>query len=70
MQWVKKSHLVFNIFSAQSQSISPRIVGGVNAADGQAPFQCYIHDEDFGYVCGCAVVAAEWIITAAHCLEE
>lgn len=48
------------------QELSSRIVGGKDADDGQAPFQCSL--QLLGqHVCGCAVISKEFVITAGHC---
>lgn len=49
--------------------ISPQIVGGFDAADGQAPYQCSMYDRDYGHLCGCAIISPQWAFTAAHCLD-
>lgn len=46
-----------------------RVVGGKDAPDGVAPFQCslewlYIH------FCGCSIISHKWVLTAAHCLSN
>lgn len=45
-----------------------RIVGGENAREGQAPYQCSIqlYQQHF---CGCALISSEWILTASHCVN-
>lgn len=50
-------------------SASPRIVGGVDATESQAPFQCSLqmHSEHF---CGCTIISSKWILTAAHCVGK
>lgn len=53
----------------EHQSIDPRIVGGQDAAEGQAPYQCSLQRGSLGHYCGCAIVSTEYIVTAAHCLE-
>lgn len=49
------------------ESISPRIVGGQDAVEGDAPYQCslQLYKRHF---CGCSVISKEWIITASHCV--
>lgn len=48
-------------------SISPRIKGGRNAADGLIPYQCAL-EQNFSHFCGCAIISAEWVLSAAHCI--
>lgn len=62
--------VIFSIISADHlPSISSRIVGGYNAEDGEAPYFCSMqfHKTHF---CGCAIISTEWVITAAHCLDN
>lgn len=43
------------------------VVGGTDAEDGLAPFQCSLQ---YGrqHRCGCAILSSKWIVTASHCL--
>ncbi|XP_031636706.1 chymotrypsin-1-like [Contarinia nasturtii] len=47
--------------------LSSRIVGGTNATDGQAPYQCSMQ-QNGRHFCGCVIVGDQWILSAAHCL--
>lgn len=43
-----------------------RIVGGIEAKEHSWPWQVYVNH---GYDCGGALVAHNWVITAAHCID-
>uniref|UniRef100_T1GW39 Peptidase S1 domain-containing protein n=1 Tax=Megaselia scalaris TaxID=36166 RepID=T1GW39_MEGSC len=59
---------------AFSSKIAPqkgRIVNGVNATVGQAPYIVSISDDDnsdYYHYCGGSIIDKEWILTAGHCL--
>ncbi|WP_291931208.1 trypsin-like serine protease [Limnohabitans sp.] len=60
-----------NQASAQSVAL-PKIVGGTVAANGAWPWQAQVHINKSGaiYQCGGSLIAARWVLTAAHCVID
>lgn len=46
----------------------PSIVGGSDAPEGRYPFMVSLQDAD-GHLCGASLVAADAVLTAAHCVD-
>ncbi|XP_017118593.1 chymotrypsin-1 [Drosophila elegans] len=46
-----------------------RVVGGIDSPTGFAPYQVSIMNTFGEHVCGGSIIAPEWILTAAHCME-
>lgn len=59
----------FNILPVDHPSISPRIVGGHDAFDAQAPFICSLQRKRV-HICGCVILSKEYVLTAAHCFMK
>lgn len=46
---------------------SGRIVGGEDAPNDAAPYQCSLQ-ESKTHSCGCAILTQKWLLTASHCV--
>ncbi|KAM4026341.1 serine protease 33-like [Anomaloglossus baeobatrachus] len=56
-----------------SPQVTGRIVGGTDAVEGQWPWQVSLmhwEEDDFFHTCGGSLISPQWVLTAAHCLND
>lgn len=69
------SHPYDEAVDRQARHQTTKLIGGIEAVDGTLPWQvslgvARIADPRAAHFCGGSVVAANWIVTAAHCVTR
>ena len=49
--------------------VQSRVIAGTNATKGAWPWQVGLHTKYDSFFCGGSLIAPNWVVTAAHCLE-
>ncbi|XP_075784868.1 serine protease 27-like isoform X1 [Pelodiscus sinensis] len=53
---------------SQDQPVFSRIIGGQDVQEGKWPWQVSVQEDD-KHVCGGSLIAAQWVVSAAHCFN-
>lgn len=57
-------------FTAQAPDVTPKIVGGEPTPDGERSYQVSLQNPEDGHFCGGALIDTQWVLTAAHCVQD
>lgn len=60
---------ILSILVYPPDKLSNRVVGGKDASEGEAPYQCSLQMNQ-KHFCGCLIISERWILSAAHCLDH
>lgn len=73
-KWTTVSVLTIMFVSLEAKELLPRppfkIVNGTTAEEGEFPYMVQLRDSYGYFSCGGSIIAAEWILTAGHCIGD
>jgi secreted trypsin-like serine protease len=53
---------------ATKVKVGKQIIGGAAAVEKQFPWQTFLIGDD-SWLCGGSLIVANWVLTAAHCVD-
>ncbi len=73
--WVTVLVLSWMLSAVHAEALTPRIVGGFDAAPGAWPWMVALvkagSSSNFsGQFCGGSLISQQWVLTAAHCVDD
>jgi secreted trypsin-like serine protease len=70
------SLVVFQVKAEDKVAVTAKVIGGIESSQNEVPWQAYLnmtYSTDNGsetFVCGGVVIAAQVVLTAAHCMQN